>query len=248
LTDAQVDRLVRAVYRHFCTMVFEMVWMPRKFHRTNLERYLRYPDPEEYAACLRLLKGDGLRLIVLGHLGNWEMFAYACGLAGLHGAVVARRLDNPYLDRFLTRFRIATGQTILDKNRDYEKIKEQLDHGRFLGIIGDQDAGPRGLFVDFFGRPASTHKSIALWSLEYSAPVMVFGATRRDRPLHYDLHLADVIWPEEYQKSADPVRDITQRFTSALEKLIRVHPDQYFWLHRRWKHQPPVRREHRRAG
>src|ERR1043165_9843848 len=106
------------------------------------------------------------------------MFSYVLGLTGFRGAVIARRLDNPYLDRFLKRFRIATGQEVLDKNKDYEKIRQTLAEGKHLGILGDQDAGPRGVFVDFFGYPASTHKAIALLSLEYSAPIMVWGAAR----------------------------------------------------------------------
>lgn len=236
-----VDRLVRAVYRHFGTMVAEMVLMPRKFHRHTMARYVRYANPEDYARVISWLDSRRPLLVVTGHFGNWEMFSYLCGLAGYRGAVVARRIANPYLHRFLDRFRLATGQTLLDKSADYDRMKGILGSGRHLGMVGDQDAGPRGVFVDFFGRPASTHKSIALFALEYRAPVLVFGASRRGRPLHYDLHLADVILPEEYARQPDAVRRITQRYTAALERLVRAHPEQYFWLHRRWKHEPARR-------
>jgi KDO2-lipid IV(A) lauroyltransferase len=126
------------------------------------------------------------------------MLSYALGLTNFRGAIVARRLDNPYLDRFIKSFRRATGQILLDKNQDYEKIKATLASGSHLGIVGDQDAGLRGLFVDFFGRPASTYKSIALLALEYSAPIVVCGALRGEAPLCYHLYVADVILPEEY--------------------------------------------------
>jgi KDO2-lipid IV(A) lauroyltransferase len=95
--------------------------------------------------------------------------------------------------------------------------------------------------VDFFGRPASTFKSIALLSLEYNAPIMVFGAARIGHPLKYRVYFEDLILPEDYAGHVDPVRAITERYTQALERLVRRHPEQYFWLHRRWKHQPKVR-------
>src|SRR5438552_4178614 len=85
-------------------------------------------------------------------------------------AIGARRLDNPYLDRFLAHFRRKTGLTLLDKSADYRRMLEVMSGGDGLGMVADQDAGPRGLFVNFFGRPASTHKSIALLALEYRAP------------------------------------------------------------------------------
>jgi KDO2-lipid IV(A) lauroyltransferase len=117
-----------------------------------------------------------------------------------------------------------------------------LRQGIGLGIVGDQDAGPRGLFVDFFGRPASTFKSIALLSLEYWAPILVFGAARVGQPMQYVIYFEDVILPEEYAGHPDATRAITQRYTRALEAMVRRHPEQYFWLHRRWKHQPQARK------
>lgn len=248
ISEPAIDRLVRAVYRHFCTMVAEMVLMPRKFHRNTMARYVRYADADDYGRVIGWLDSRRPLLVVTGHFGNWEMFSYLCGLAGYRGAVVARRIANPYLHAFLERFRLATGQVLLDKSADYERMKAILGSGRHLGMVGDQDAGPRGVFVDFFGRPASTHKSIALFALEYNAPILVFGASRKQEPLHYDLHLADVILPEAYANKPDAVRRITQRYTAAIESLARAHPEQYFWLHRRWKHEPTRRRAIPRAA
>ena len=114
-------------------------------------------------------------------------------------------------------------------------------------MVGDQDAGPRGLFVDFFGRPASTFKSIALLSLNYQAPIFVFGAARVGEPMRYRVYLEDLILPEDYASHPDAPRAITERYTRALERLVRRHPEQYFWLHRRWKHQPKPK-EARRAA
>jgi Kdo2-lipid IVA lauroyltransferase/acyltransferase len=140
------------------------------------------------------------------------------------------------------RFRGATGQQLYDKNNDYDKIRAAIAAGVRIGIVGDQDAGSRGLFVPFFGRPASTFKSVALLALEYNAAILVFGTARRQAPLFYDVYLEDEILPEDYANHRDPVRAVTERYTAALERLVRRHPDQYFWLHRRWKSQPPAKK------
>src|SRR5262249_44771693 len=105
-------------------------------------------------------------------------------------------------------------------------------------MVGDQDAGPRGLFVNFFDRPASTFKSIALLSLEYQAPIVVVGAARIAQPMQYRFYFEDMILPEDYATRPDAAQAITQRYTDALERMVRRSPEQYFWLHRRWKHQP----------
>jgi KDO2-lipid IV(A) lauroyltransferase len=116
-----------------------------------------------------------------------------------------------------------------------------LKSGGLLGTLADQDAGQRGLYVNFFNRPASTHKAVAILALEHRVPILVFGTVRLDRPMHYQVIIEDAIFPEEYEARSDAIKAITQRYTTALENLVRQYPEQYFWLHRRWKHQPAVR-------
>jgi len=160
------------------------------------------------------------------------------GMLGYTAKVVARRLDNPHVDDYLERLRSKTGQVMLDKRHDYNKILECLEANEMLGMLADQDAGHRGLFVDFLGRPASTFKSIAVLSLKYSAPIVVFGATRVAEPMYYQLYLEDIIDPEDYKNERDGVFAITQRYSDAVARLARRHPEQYFWFHRRWKTAP----------
>lgn len=247
LADAEIDRLVRAVYRHLFLVVMEMIFLPRKLHLASLERHVDYAVPGDYDRVIELV-GLGRPVILLtGHFGNWEVLSYVLGLAGYRGGVVARPLDNPYLDRFIHQFRSRTGQVLLAKKGSFDDIQDSLAHGDGLGVLADQDAGPRGVFVDFFGRPASTFKAIALLSLEYQAPILVLAAARASDDLRFTLYVGDVIFPEEYAHAADAIRAITQRYTTALERIVRHHPDQYFWLHRRWKHQPAARKGKRAA-
>ncbi len=246
LGEAAVDRLVRATYEHFVTVAVEMTRLPRVLRRDNYKQYTHWVPPDSEALGVAWSRCGRPLLILTGHFGNWEVLGYTIGLVGLSGCVLARKLDNPFLDRLLRDFRQKTGQVLLDKNDDYAKVLATLAGGGYLAMLGDQDAGARGLFVEFLGRPASTFKSIALLSLEYRAPVLVIGAARVGHPLRYRLYFEDAILPEEYADRADAARAITQRYTAALERMIRRHPEQYFWLHRRWKHQP--RSKARRAA
>ena len=246
-TPSELDRLARRSYLHLTTMVVEMIRLPRVLHPHNIYDYIRHIGPDNLDQCRRLLALKRPRLVLTGHFGNWEVLSYAAGMAGFRGAIVARRLDNPFLDRYLARFRKKTGMQLLDKSSDYSRILAMLADDAPLGIVCDQDAGPRGLFVDFFGRPASTFKSIALLSLEYAAPIAVLGAARAGTPLRYHVYLEDIIYPEDYTNDPDAPRAITQRYTAALERMVHRHPEQYFWLHRRWKHQPQPRGKRKAA-
>jgi KDO2-lipid IV(A) lauroyltransferase len=242
--DQARDEMVRAVYRHFCALLVELAHLPRRLHPLNWRRYLTLVNGRLIVGGL--LSGRPL-LLVTGHFGNWEMGGYALGLLGFTTHAIARPLDNPYLDDFLRRFRERTGQKVLAKHGDFDAMQALLDQGGVLATLADQDAGPRGLFVDFFGRPASTHKAVALMALQYNVPLVVVGTPKVGEPMQYQAIAADMILPEEYADRPDAVRAMTERFTSALEGLIRRHPEQYFWLHRRWKHQPQARKGKRAA-
>jgi len=170
------DRVVRGVYRHFCLMVVEIAHLPRKL---RVETWRRYLTLENGSAVIDGLLAGRPLLLVTGHFGNWEMGGYLLGLLGFSTYAIARKLDNPYLNEFLLhRFRQRTGQHILYKDGDFERIQAVLAAGGAIATLGDQDAGARGQFVDFFGRPASTHKAIALLALEYNATMVVIGSPR----------------------------------------------------------------------
>lgn len=249
---AAADRLVRAMFRHFLRAIFELAILPRKLHVANWRKYFSIGA----RGVPELLQGRAL-LVVTGHLGNWEMAGFALGLLGFRTHAIARALDNPYLERYALHFRQKTGQTIIAKNDDFDRLTAVMGGAGTVATLADQDAGPRGVFVDFFGRPASTHKAIALLALQFDAVMLVMGVPRVRRsdypqhpdfdpasplaPLFYAVRLADVIDPREYANDPNAVKAITQRYTAALEVLVREHPEQYFWLHRRWKHQPKAK-------
>jgi KDO2-lipid IV(A) lauroyltransferase len=242
--DAQRDEVVRAVYRHFCTLVIDIIHLPRKLSPHTWRRHLEIPQISLVVDCLL---SNRPAMLVTGHFGNWEAGGYTLALLGFRTHAIARPLDNHYVDDFLRRFREATGQRILAKKGDFDEMQAILARGGLLGTLADQDAGQRGLFVDFFSRPASTHKAVALLALEYRVLLMVVGVRKLPGELRHELHVADVIRPEEYEGQSDAAKAITQRYTAALERVVRESPEQYFWLHRRWKHQPAAKKPRRAA-
>lgn len=232
---AQRDLIIRGVYKHFCMMVMEMLHIPRKLHPTTWRRRITLVGHEPVVD--RLLSG-GPMIMLTGHFGNWEMAGYLFGVFGFPPSSVYRPLDNPYLDRFVRSFRERTGQKLIPKKGGYDEMLHVLRSGQVLSFIADQDAGEKGMFVDFFGRPASTHKAIALLAIEHNAPIVVGYARRIGPGFRYEVGCEAMIDPSELTGSGDDVRLLTQRYTTAIETVIRRSPEQYLWLHRRWKHQP----------
>jgi len=238
--SAAIDRLVRGCFRHLALLLVEIALLPRKMHRESWRSLASLVNGGRVVGGL--LERRPL-LIVTAHFGNWEMAGYALGVLGFKTYAIARVLDNPHLERFLKRFRQATGQTIIAKKDDFDRLSLVMAQNGKVATLGDQDAGPRGVFVNFFGRPASAHKAVALMAIEFDAKMVVVGVPRVGGPLDYRIISEEVIDPRDYATRPDAIRAITQQYHAALERVIRRYPEQYFWLHRRWKSQPVVRKK-----
>ena len=243
-TERQIEDLVYQMWVHLFRTVAETVQCERKLHLHSYREIVDFADftRTNEAIC------SGRRVLMLGgHFGNWEIGTALFGLWGFPMGIIAREMDNPYLHDWFRKQRERTGHRMLLKSGDFDEMTVLLSKGGNLGLLCDQDAGPRGVFVDFFGSPASTFKSIALLALEYDALVMVgysirlsdrFDETNWSR---FEVGCEAVIDPRAIQ-SGDPVGEITRQFTSALERAIRRAPEQYFWIHRRWKSEPKQRK------
>jgi Kdo2-lipid IVA lauroyltransferase/acyltransferase len=242
-SDVQIDDIIRRMWVHLFRMIAEIVQVRRKLRLYNCADVVEFKGRD--AAVRRLCSGRPV-ITVSGHFGNWEVATGTFGMFGFPMGVVARDLDNPHLHRWFEKFRQETGHRLISKKGGGADMLATLERRGHLALLGDQDAGSTGLFVDFFGKPASTFKSIALVALEYRAHITVGYAIRlpddfeKNRWVRYEIGCADFIDAEQYQ-GPDAVREITQRFTQALEKAIRLAPEQYFWVHRRWKSVPRER-------
>ncbi len=170
-SPAQIRRVALGMWEHVILMVCELAHVPRKLHDTNWRDYVRMSDADMQLLLKHLLSPRPV-VIVSGHFGNFEVGGIVAGLLGFPTFTVARPLDNPYLHRFVTRFREATGQFMLPKRGSAAQLDAILQAGGTMVLLGDQAAGPKGCWVEFFGRPASCHKAVALFSLvNLRAPV-----------------------------------------------------------------------------
>jgi KDO2-lipid IV(A) lauroyltransferase len=183
-----------------------------------------------------MARGRGI-FFLTGHFGNWELLAATHGLAGFGLSVVVRPLDNPYLDTLIARARERSGLRAISKREAVQGVREALARGECIGILLDQDAGRDGEFVPFLGRPASTSRALAVLALKTRAPVLPAFIHRLPDGGH-EL----VLDPEiPLAITGDLDHDIhvnTARFTAAIERHVRAHPEQWFWVHRRWKSRP----------
>lgn len=246
LSDERVHQIILGMWTHLFRMICEMVQLPSQFRLETCAEILRFEDRNE---CVQALLADRPVLLLGGHFGNWEISLHTFGEFGFPMGVVARDLDNPWLHRWFQRYRESTGHRVISKSGAGGELAERLAAGGMVSLLCDQDAGRSGVFVDFFGRPASTFKSIALLALQFDALIIVGGAWRLPEAeqrgakwVRFCVTTQDIIDPRSFQM-ANAVEVITQRFTSALEALIRRAPEQYFWVHRRWKTPPGPRRK-----
>jgi Kdo2-lipid IVA lauroyltransferase/acyltransferase len=239
-TEAERRRLARQMWEHLFLLVIEVAHVPRKIHETNWRRYARLVN---VAPLVRMLIDDRPAVIVTGHFGNFEVGGYLLGVLGFPTFTVARTLDNRYLNRFVNEFRGATGQYIISKNDGFDDILAVMGHGGTMAFLADQYAGPKGCWVEFFGRQASVHKAIALLAVEHDAPVAVCYSRRLESPMHFEMVFAGKSDPRQADSGVGSIRDLTQWYTARLEEGIRQTPDQYWWLHRRWKDPRPTRRK-----
>jgi KDO2-lipid IV(A) lauroyltransferase len=227
--------LARRSMRQLIELFVEVLFTTRL---VRVDTFTRYFELGDFAPGLRLLtQRKGGLIMLTGHYGNWEVLGYALATLGFPTTSVARPLDNPYINHWLLGVRERRGQRIIAKTGATDDVTKELESGGVVGFIADQNAGPKGIFVDFFGRKASTYKSIGLLAMQYEVPVVI-GYARRQGPFRFSIGVQDVIWPADWEKEQDPLRYVTQRYTKAIEDFVRADPGQYLWVHRRWKTRP----------
>ena len=205
----------------------------------RIDTWADYVELTDFRDVLALLmRREGGLIMLTGHYGNWEILGYVLATLGFDTTSVARPLDNPYVNDWLLGTRERNGQRIIDKKGATPIITGVLDAHGAIGIIADQNAGPKGIFVDFFGRKAATYKSIGLLAMQYRIPVVIGYARRVQNQFKFKVGAQDIIYPADWDAQDDPLRYITQRYTKAIEDFIRADPGQYLWVHRRWKTRP----------
>ena len=229
----------RRSFEQIVMLVIDIFFTSRLVKRENWHKYSRYKNIEQSKWLMQ--GGQGL-LFVTAHYGNFEIMGYLLGMMDFNLYSIARPLDNKYMNKYLLDLRKHTGQKIIDKKGATEKMDEIIDENASIGFIADQDAGKKGVFVDFFGKKASTYKSIGLLAMQNDMPIAVASSKRVGDKFFFEIEVHRIIFPEEWKDRDDPLTWITQEYVSETEKFIRQDPSQYWWLHRRWKHRPKEER------
>jgi KDO2-lipid IV(A) lauroyltransferase len=234
-----IEQIGRRSFEHIVMLVMDVLYTPRLVKKYNWRNYSRYKNAERVKWLMQ--GGDGV-LMVTSHYGNFEIVGYLLGLFGFDIYSVARPLDNKYINKYLLGVREQRGQKIIDKKGAADIMGRIVSHGGTICFIADQDAGKKGLFVDFFGRKASTYKSIGLLAIQHNLPICV-GLSRRigDR-FFFEIEVTRLIMPQEWADKDDPLEWVTAEYTREIEQYIRRDPSQYWWLHRRWKTRPKEER------
>jgi len=237
LPAAARARIARDNFRHLGVTAAECC---RLFfgRRGGLLDHLRVEGEEHLKAALA--EGRGA-LCLTAHFGNWELLGAAHARVGLPLSVVIRPLDNSGLEVLLTRGRERSGLRLIPKRHAVRGIRAALAQGECVGILLDQNAGREGAFVPFFGHLASTSRSLAVLALKTGAPVVPTFIRR----LSTGEHQITVEPALPLATTGELARDVevnTARFTETIERYVRLQPDQWFWVHRRWKSRPAAER------
>jgi KDO2-lipid IV(A) lauroyltransferase len=237
-TPEERQQLILLMWEHLFLMGIEIALANRKIHNLNWKSYIQLTG---VLPLLSLLHQNRPVILVTGHFGNFEIGGFSLGILTYPSNSVARSLDNPFLNRFIKDFRESTGQFLVSKNGGAPDILRVLEHNGLMAFLADQSAGPKGCMVDFFGKPASTFKAIALLSLQFNAPIVVCYSLRKINengefePMNFEMFITGILDPLHLPPDIQNVKEITQWYTLKLEEGIRNRPEQYWWLHRRWK-------------
>lgn len=234
--EREIRQNVWRMYQHFGIAMIELVRLPQVPTEEIYRTYLWHGN--DILARKLVAEGKGL-IYCTGHVGNWEASGFYGARLGLMNGAIARPLDNPLLNRLLVDIRTSWGMTVYDKIGAMRHVMRDLRRGKSIGILVDQDAGKRGTFVPFFGIPASTLTIVADLAIRTGAPVLVAASFRDPKPMHFRV---DALGPLRAIPGAPRDQErirLTREMNRMMEALIRQHPEQWFWVHRRWKTRPP---------
>jgi len=234
-TERERRRTLFGLFRNFGRMLADFAHFP-KLNRGNIERLIIYDRFENYARADS--QGKGV-LFLTAHFGNWELSSFAHGVYGHPLNFLVRELDNPLIGALIERYRSGSGGRPIEKTGAGSQVLRAFKRGEAVGILMDQNMLPdEGVFVDFFGRPASTTTAPARLARKAGVPI-VLGLVIWDSKLRkYRLRFDPVEWIKQ-ENADDEIQANTANFTRLIEEYVRRYPDHWLWVHRRWKTRPP---------
>ncbi|MBI3314088.1 MAG: lysophospholipid acyltransferase family protein [Candidatus Omnitrophica bacterium] len=234
-SEAEIKQIARKVFENMAETAVELLQMPK----LNFEKVRRIVDTGNAFEIYQKLLAEGKGIIsITAHIGNWELLAGVFGLAGFSGGVLARRIYYAPYNDWIVDARLAIKVPTIYRDESAKRIFELLGRNQIIGLLPDQDIeGLKGEFVPFFGEPAYTPIAPVKIALATGAPIAVNFLIRQpgDR---YKLVMGEIIRPVVQTTREEAVRQYTAVWMKAIEDMIRAYPEQWAWMHNRWKTQP----------
>lgn len=233
--DPMIRRLARANFVHYGLLVVEILRL-RRIIEGELEREVRFVGMEH----LEMARAQGKGVLALtAHLGNYDLLAVAVTCAGYPVSFISKRVKNKHIERFWMAERAAAGLRIFTRGDSPRELLKTLKNNEILGVILDQHAHANGVWVEFFGRPAKTLNVLANLARASGAAVVPMFSRRLDDGTHL-IEVLPAVPFEERGSREETVEHNTQRYTAVIEQAVRANPEQWTWIHKRWKPQPPT--------
>jgi Kdo2-lipid IVA lauroyltransferase/acyltransferase len=240
LGPAEQEKLAKGAFRNLGRVLGEMSQFPKATRESFKETIEFQIDPAVYAEYQRL-KSEGRGVIIVSpHLGNWEVLVFGWALEDAPMSYLARPLDNPKIEQLTVSLRTKFGNRPINKTNSAMTAARVLRHEGLLGILADVNAHPKeGVFVPFFGVPACTSTGVALIAMRTNSAILPMCAAWDEEKQKYVGVHGPLIYPADTGDRQRDIQETTAAFTAEVEKLVRRFPDQWLWIHKRWKTRPP---------
>ncbi|MBF8296683.1 MAG: hypothetical protein HW389_3228 [Bacteroidetes bacterium] len=234
-SDDEIAQIARGAYKNVGITLFEILWYPR-MSREQVSESMHFDHPDVVRNAYK--KGKGL-LILTAHFGNWELLGGCLVVEfGFPVAGIARTQANRLVDRSLNERRLRFGNKVIPMETSLREVMRALRAGEAVGIVADQAAPKENVQIEFFGTKLPTHQGPSVFSLKMGSPlVAVFSVRRPDGS--YDAYVEEVPSADLKEYNDENVTELTRRHVKITEDFIRRFPDQWMWMHKRWKHVPP---------
>ena len=237
-SSAEHRRILRTSFANLGRMVAELAQLPRMTPE-DLRAMVQFEDEPWWLENIARARETGV-LILSGHFGNWELLVFAHGMRGFPVSMVHRSIANPFVDRWLNAVRARAGTRLVRKRHAAGGVLRALHERQLLVLPFDQNS-TRGLgvFVDFFGVAASTNSGIARLALRTGAPIVPVFIVRDDGGATHRVHVLPIMYAERSENPEADVKRVTQQLSDVFEGMVRRYPEQWLWVHKRWKTRPP---------
>ncbi len=229
-SESELKKIARESYRKQARSFISHLLFPALTKEKILSK-IEFENLRYFDEILKYGKGG---ILVSSHFGNWQLGGVSCKLAGYPLNFLVQRQSNPLVENLVYKYIEDKGVKVLYKGVSAGDVMELLNSNQFVGMLPDQDAGKSGVIVNFMGKPASTHKGPAFFSLKSGAPIVV-ALIFQNQGDKQKLVLEKPIYPQNTGNAEEDIKNLTQAFTSIIEKYVTRYPDHWFWQHRRWK-------------